>query len=306
MFTRIVVGCDGSGPSRDATALAHTIAQATGDGVSLVGVYPIAFFPVPRQSDRKTLRAQAETVLRRERDRFAPEAHTDTAVDLSFPRGLHRFAKRWHAGLIVIGSERKTPAGHAAISRRGRQVLMDSRNPVLIAAQGFREHSRPLRAIGVGYDAGPESVQALKLAGELARASNAKLLIRRVVEDQVPVLSFEEWMTSTDWDHFWEPTRQAVETVTAQEISALEIAADISVTVGDPGYELRELSNHVDLLVVGSRRWGLRARIITGGAGETLVADASCSVLLVPRAIQQPGSQRSAAQHRGREPGLIG
>jgi nucleotide-binding universal stress UspA family protein len=64
--------------------------------------------------------------------------------------------------------------------------------------------------------------------------------------------------------------------------------------VGDPGYEMRAFSGAVDLLVVGSRRWGPVARLVTGGVGETLVTDASCSVLIVPR----PPSARNALPGR--------
>jgi nucleotide-binding universal stress UspA family protein len=283
VFTRIVVGCDGGAPARDAVALAHSVAQVTGAGLSLVGVYPTAFFPVPGQSDRRSLRAQAEQVLHRERDRFAPEAHTDTVVDLSFARGLRRFGQRWHAGLIVIGSDRQAADGRAAISRRGRQVVIGARCPVLIAARGLHEHPARLRAIGVGFDGGPESVAAMHVAVELARATGARLQVRRVVEDQIPPLSADQWIASADWRQFWEPARESAQAVTTQELEALGVDAGVSVTVGDPGYELRSLSEEVDLIVVGSRRWGPKARIISGGVGETLVADAGCSVLIVPR-----------------------
>ena len=69
----------------------------------------------------------------------------------------------------------------------------------------------------------------------------------------------------------------------------------MSATVGDPGYEMRAFSEAVDLLVVGSRRWGPVARIVTGGVGETLVTDASCSVLIVPR----PSAARRARSGGG-------
>jgi nucleotide-binding universal stress UspA family protein len=59
--------------------------------------------------------------------------------------------------------------------------------------------------------------------------------------------------------------------------------------VGDAGYELRALSKTVDLLVVGSRRWGPVARLVSGAVGETLVADANCSILIVRRPSESRG-----------------
>jgi nucleotide-binding universal stress UspA family protein len=58
---------------------------------------------------------------------------------------------------------------------------------------------------------------------------------------------------------------------------------DAIAVVGDPGRTLRNPSEIVDLIVVGLRRWGTVARLLLGSVSETLVADAGCSVLIVPR-----------------------
>ena len=46
---------------------------------------------------------------------------------------------------------------------------------------------------------------------------------------------------------------------------------------------LLALSRKVDLLVIGSRRWGPMARVLLGGTGETLLHEAHCPMLVVPR-----------------------
>ena len=61
---------------------------------------------------------------------------------------------------------------------------------------------------------------------------------------------------------------------------------------------MRACSEAVDLLVVGSRRWGPMARIVTGGVGETLVTDASCSVLIVPRPAPARRARSGGAEAR--------
>ena len=55
-----------------------------------------------------------------------------------------------------------------------------------------------------------------------------------------------------------------------QLAAELDVPTEISSVLGDPGHELRSLSDDVDLIVVGSRRWGLVARVVTGGVGETV------------------------------------
>ena len=58
---------------------------------------------------------------------------------------------------------------------------------------------------------------------------------------------------------------------------------DVEVARGRPADVLLELSQHVDLLVIGSREWGPRARLLLGSTGEALMHDSACAVLAVPR-----------------------
>jgi nucleotide-binding universal stress UspA family protein len=304
VFKHIVVGCDGTPEGRDAVALGEAVASATGATLSLVGVYPPTLFPTPGLDDRKTLRAQATRTLRRERDLLAPDALIHILTDTSVPRALRRSAQRWHADLVIIGSNRSAPPGHVAIGRRGRQLLNGARFGLGLPVRGLQTGKTGIGWVGVGYDGGPEAEAALALAAELARAADARLLVRTVVEDRIPPLTGQEWMTTKDWNHahLWDAARQTALVETQAAAQRLDMPAEVSATVGDPGYELRALSQTVDVLVVGSRRWGPIARLVTGGVGETLVADASCSILIVPRA--QASDRGSAGRQREHRPAV--
>jgi nucleotide-binding universal stress UspA family protein len=50
-----------------------------------------------------------------------------------------------------------------------------------------------------------------------------------------------------------------------------------------PSSALLELSAHVDLIVIGSRRRGPVARLVLGSTGEAVVHDARCPILVAPR-----------------------
>ncbi len=285
MFKHIAVGCDGSPEARDAVALGAAIASATGARLSLVGVFEPSFLPVAGASDRRTLRAEATRALRRERDRLAPEAFIHTIADTSVARALRHYAERGHADLVIVGSSRRARAGHVAIGRHGRQLLYDAPFALGLAAREIHEHDFRLRAVGVGYDGGPEAEAALGTAAGLARAAGARLEVRRVVEDRVPVLSGDAWIALADWSHeqMWESARRSALAEAQAASRDFGVATEVSATVGDPGYEMRALSESLDLIVVGSRRWGPVARLVMGGVGETLVRDASSSILIVPR-----------------------
>jgi nucleotide-binding universal stress UspA family protein len=123
--------------------------------------------------------------------------------------------------------------------------------------------------------------------------AHARLAVRRVVEDRIPVFTDDEWMVQREWNHarIWENARMTALAEAKAAVSRLDIAADVTATLGDPGYELRAFSQTVDLIVVGSRRWGPVARLVTGGVGETLVAEAGCSVIIVPRPASRPPTE---------------
>jgi nucleotide-binding universal stress UspA family protein len=290
VFSHIAVGSDGRPGGDDAVALGAAIASATGARLSLVGAFPPSFLPVEGVTDRKTLRAEATRTLRGQRDRLAPDAFVHTIADASPARALRGFARRSHADLVIVGSSHLAEPEHVAIGRTGRQLLYDAPFSLAVAPNGLHKRESVIRAVGVGHDGGPEAAAALALAAELATRAHAKLLVRRVVEDRVPVLTGEQWIGLADWRHgdMWEGERQKALDEVQAAASELAVGAEVSATVGDPGYEMRAFSQTVDLIVVGSRRWGPVARLVTGGVGETLVAGASCSLLIVAR----PGRSR--------------
>jgi nucleotide-binding universal stress UspA family protein len=85
-------------------------------------------------------------------------------------------------------------------------------------------------------------------------------------------------MRTTDWSHYWEPERVAARVRAQARTSSLDAACEVSALVGDPPHKLRDFSTSVDLLVVGSRRWGVRARLLAGSVGERSLptVDARC------------------------------
>lgn len=283
MLRHILVGCDGTAAGRDAATLGAQLASVARAGLTLVGVYPPSVSPVARLSERYALRAQAEARLGQERDAIAPRARVEAVCDTSVTRALRRYAEQRPADLVVVGSHRAADTGHTMISRRARQLLYDAPFAVAVAAHGLHERANAIGAIGVGYDGRPEAELALDLASDLAFRSDAQLHVRRVVESQVPALILEQWATTADLALAWEAARQVAHADTVGAMHSLYVPAEVSATVGDPGFELRGLSETVGLLVVGSRRWGPDERVVSGAVAETLLSYCSCSVIVVPR-----------------------
>jgi nucleotide-binding universal stress UspA family protein len=287
-LSRIAVGVDGYAEGRDAAVLGATLAQATAAELMLVAVHPDPLVPMPAEMGWKALHKQAEALLRETRDAIAPHARIHVETDWSIPRALERVVAREHRDLLVVGSSRRGPEGRVRIGTRTRQLLCHCRCALAVAPRGLSEGPAPrLRRVGVGYDGGPEARAALSLAASIALAAGAKLLVRCVVDDTLPLVG---WSTAQElaqamWDEVLAPELQSRRVETQDAVKATGAEAEIEVLPGGPAKMLMELSEQVDLLVIGSRRWGAVARVLLGSTGEALMHDAACPIIVAPRLV---------------------
>ena len=263
MFTRILVGDDGGAEGLDAVVLGEALATATGAGLTLLQAFAPTFLPSPAGIDEETSRHAAHE-LAADRSHYAPHALTEVVADFSAARALGRHAHRWHADVVVIGSSRRAESGRVAIGKVGRGLLERAPYAVAIAKRGLHEQGFQINSVAVGYDGGAQAQIALGFADAIAAGAGAELLILTVAHDEQPACA---------------------ETAARTRVQAHD---------GDPGNRLRELSDSVDLMVIGSRRWGPIARLVLGGVGETLASDCGASLLISRRELRHPA--HSAAQ----------
>ena len=286
MIRRIAVGIDGFPEGRDAAALGQLLAEASGAELMLVAVHSPALLPFPPELGYKSQLKQSQLVLREVRDSLAPGARTLTATDHSVPRGLHRVVHRHHRDLLIVGASRHAPEGHVRIGKRTRQLLCQFECALAVAPRGMHaDPGRALRRIAVGYDGSPESESALAFAGSIAGAAGAALHVQTVVDDRVPVFARSALggAIQLEWNEVIKAEMEELRQTAAVAGEKMGVPLDIGVTCGRPAYVLLELSETVDLLVIGSRRWGASARLLLGSTGEALMHDAACAVLAVPR-----------------------
>ena len=296
MFTKILVGVDGSPGSRDAAALGAVLAGARDADLLLVGAFqnPLLPFP-PATSPSGHPSADMDKLVRQVRDTCALRARTRAVPDIAPARALRRTAEQEHASVLVLGSSREVQAGHSGAGRTGRQVVHASARPVIVARQGFAERPGPLRRIVVGVDGSPESRAALAEARALAERTGAALAVVVVADDYVPLAYVPMGGVAelVAWEDVMRERRAHSETLLRD--LALPAEIDGEIRMGDATAQLREAAADADLLVVGSRRWGLLARIALGSTSEDLVHSAPCSLLVVPRAAVEPGERTGRA-----------
>ncbi len=184
-MTKIIVAVDESQGSRDAIALARTLAGVTGATLTFANVFPYDLEPSRGANGEfeEYLRQDSRELLERLRD-----AHGNASVKLeaianaSAPHGLHELAEREDADLIVVGSTHTGRAGRVLPGSTAERLLHGAPCPVAVAPKGYVDRPAQPTVIGCGYDGSPSSRHALEEAGRLAEATGAHLRVIRVFE----------------------------------------------------------------------------------------------------------------------------
>ncbi len=284
-ITRVAAAIDLSPSSIDAAVLAAAIGDSDTD-VLLIAIEPDLALLMP-PADVPRVRRETELLLGQVRSTHVPHALLTVAKDLSIAHGLRRISRERHRQLLIVGSSHKARPGEVAIGRKTRQLLDHLPGCLAIAARGLADQPAfSLRRIGVGFDGGPESKAALTTAAGIAATTGAELVIRGVVDDRIPALGWPDlWLGSVReiWDEVIEHEIGALRTRIDELTAQLDLTVTAEVKRGRPATSLRELADDVQLMVIGSRRWGPMARLLLGGTGEALVDGAGCSLLFVPR-----------------------
>jgi nucleotide-binding universal stress UspA family protein len=287
MVQRIAVGVNGYPAGLDAAALGAAISRATGAAMMLVAVHPDPMVVLPEGMNWRSLERHARQVLAETRDALAPDARVVVRTDHSVARALHRVMSTEHRDLLVVGSSRHAPHGHVRIGKRTRQLLCRFESPLAIAPRGFHDRGElSLQRIGVGYDGSPESEAALAWAAGLAVAGGGGLRIRAVVDDRMPTVGWGEvWMGDMmrDWVEVVSEEKGSCRQQAQTAAAKLGARFEAEAVAGRPADALLALADDVDLMVVGSRRWGPAKRLLLGSTGEALMHDAPCPVVAVPR-----------------------
>lgn len=148
--------------------------------------------------------------------------------------------------------------------------------------------------MGVGYDGSPESRAALAWAGRFALATGGTVHALCAAEPPqgfAPSISY-----GINWVALAPERREYAETLVAEAVAELGNGATGEAVVGVARDELVRLSEHMDLLVLGSRGYGPVRRALLGGSSDRIVHAAGCPVIVVPRgAHEDHAAERPAA-----------
>jgi len=283
----IVLGVEQSDRSRDALALARTLARATGARLIVASVYPID----PRRGGdvpgayARALEAEAQAAVEWA---VRPLGGVDdvelrTVPCRSVARGLQDLAEDEEALAIVVGPSDRGTLGRVVPGSAGQRLLAGSPCPVAIAPRGEWGNPTPgIRRIGLGYVAAPDGEGALRATMSLASRIGATVRILSVAE---PTTATSALPVGWGYGALDAGTREALERDLRDAIASAHGTVPVTgdVVDGYADYELGRLSNEVDLLVCGSRGYGPVGSVLLGSVSSRVLEKARCPVLVVPR-----------------------
>jgi nucleotide-binding universal stress UspA family protein len=195
--------------------------------------------------------------------------------------------------LIVIGSSRRGAIGRVVAGDTVRATLTAAPCAVAVAPKGMAEADGSISRIGVGFDGSPESEMALDRAAALGRAAGASLDVVDVVANiGAPVFG---WPYGFDVDELLAASRRTATELVDHATEGLDLPVRREVRFGFPGRELVEVSDRVDLLVVGSRGFGPARRVIAGSTSDYVVHHAHCPVVVLPRSAVEADAETPVA-----------
>ncbi len=284
----VLVGVDGTASGLEAVALGGAFAVLTGAPLILGAVYGsevLAFdgglvWPPKDEAQRWLEQAQSRVAD------IIPWS-TRVIVSTSPARGLVALAKAEGARMIVLGSSRRGPIGRVLPGTTGRVVAHGAPCMVAIAPHDWRIQppDSPL-TFGVAFSDSDEARDALAVAAELASAGRAPLRVLTTVRAVSPAHPMFA-ATGTSYTEWSRDRLRNAETVAHEAVQAVasRVETEVIVTEGDPVAQLAKASRNLDMLFVGSRRFGPVRSALLGSVSWPLIEQAGCPVVVVPRGV---------------------
>lgn len=284
MFSRIVVGVDGTSRGRDALALASVLAQADAE-VILAHVYaPDAIqLPIGGETTR-ALRETAQRLLDRVARAAPPGADTAPVPGERPVEDLCAFADRCRADLLVVGSSRHGNVGRVLLGGAARRVVHEASCALAVAPRDYAlAPYHAMRFIGVGLNGTPGSHDALTAARALAARLGAELRIVVAIGSALPPPATFPIYGSA-WARYRTHTVRAGHELLEDAIAGTRGHASGKLCEQSALTALPALTRECDLVVIGAPHRCRLDRALAGSPADTLLAHASAPVLVMAAA----------------------
>jgi nucleotide-binding universal stress UspA family protein len=202
--------------------------------------------------------------------------------------------------MLVIGSSRRGSLGRVLPGAVTDRLLHGAPCPVAVAPRGFSfdDAIDGPRLIGVAFVDTPEGHAALAKGCTLASRARGLVRVLTVSEPSNPVVT--GMLDPVALEQVRAAGQNAAEAALARGLDAVRVgrSAGGEILSGRPAEALAAASQDLDLLVCGSRGYGLVRTLLLGATSHALVRKAACPVLIVPPATPEiPAVPRQSHRH---------
>jgi nucleotide-binding universal stress UspA family protein len=301
MSKPIVVGYDPRRLDRAPVDFSVAVARATGAPVIVAAVQATTpVVPIPAGQSQPyglldaDLVADCTPALEQLEAELEPLGIGVDCVKLestSAARALQAAAEAHNAGLLVVGPHERSAVGTVLAGSTAQRLLHGAPCPVAVVPRSWTADGG-FMTIGVAYVDSEEGREALRSAHALARRVGAKLRVVTVIKEELSMVAETETykagqlpkdLEDVEGEHKVRAEEHLRRTVA--ELGA-EVRVEVDAMVGDPAESIVGVSEHVDLLVCGSRGYGPLRSVLLGSVSRRVVAEARCPVIVVPRGIR--------------------
>ena len=292
MSKPIMVGYDPATADRAPVNFGVAAARFTGAPLIVAAVSAAGDRPDAGQQDEELVLDPSDALAEAQRE-LEPEGipvECRALSGTSAARALHEASEAEDAGLLVVGSTRQGAIGRVLPGSTADRLMHGSPCPIAIVPPGW-EAGAGLHTIGVAYVDTEEGHEALRGAHALARRAGAKLRVLAAVKAGLAMYGETEARTAEqrgkDFDDVEGELRVRAEAALQRATDALDgdIEVETDAFVEDPADVLVRVSEHLDLLVCGSRGYGPLRAVLLGGVSRRLTAEAQCPVIVLPRGV---------------------
>ena len=211
----------------------------------------------------------------------------------SAARALHEAAEAEDAGLLVVGSTRRGQVGRVVHGSTAERLIHGAPCAIAVVPHEWQPRGG-LTTIGVAYVDSPEGREALQDAHALARSAGATLRVLTVAKVGFASYGETEGRTAEhpgrDFEEVEGEHRLRTEQAVRDTVASLgdDVPVEVDAFLEDPADSLIRVSEHLDLLVCGSRGYGPLRAVLLGGVSRRVAAEAHCPVIVLPRGVESP------------------
>ena len=305
MTRPILVGYCPRTADRGPIHFALAAARATGAPVHAVAVHSggmVAGVPVGAELAGQP-EAAARAVLEPLRAELGAAVDVRAREALTAAAGLTAAAEEVDARLIVLGSSARGAIGRVLPGSTAERVIHGAPCPVAVVPRDYVAREGGMMTVGVAFAPTPEGREALRTGARLAQAARASLRVIMVLDPSLAERTSPGMLAAAHHEHDLAEDRAGRSRIEAER-GLDDAIADVADTVPverdvlfqDPADGLAAASEHLDLLIMGSRAYGPMRAVMLGGVSRRVITRAACPVLVLPRGASAADELMPAAE----------